>query len=31
MHVHILLVWAGVDTVPKVDMGPRDVLPVVFL
>ena len=29
-HVHILLVWAGVDGVPLVDKGPRDVLQAVF-
>ena len=29
-YVHILLVWAGVDGVPLVDKGPRDVLQAVF-
>ena len=31
MYVHVLLVRAGVDTVPLVDVDPRDVLPGIFL
>ena len=31
MYVYILLVWVGVDGVLLVGVGPRDVLPVVFM
>ena len=31
MHAHILMVWAGVDVVLLVNIGPRDVQPVVFM
>ena len=31
MYVHVLLVRAGVEAVPLVDVGPRDVLPRIFL
>ena len=31
MYVHVLLVGAGVDTVPLVDVDLRDVLPAIFL
>ena len=30
-NVHVLLVRAGVDAVPLVDVDPRNVLPVIFL
>ena len=30
-NVHVLLVRAGVDAVPLVDVDPRDVLPGIFL
>ena len=30
-YVHVLLVRAGVDTVPLVDVDSRDVLPGIFL
>ena len=31
MYVYILSVWVGVDAVLLVGVGPRDVLPVVFM
>ena len=31
VYVHVLLVGAGVDTVPLVDVDLRDVLPAIFL